>query len=123
MASAVTTPRLCKARWLVIGRCPGQWAEGIAAARKVSAAAALVHDYARRARGAGMTWAQLADPLGIPHDEDSDRAEAAFEWVASPPAYRFDHVTVGWRCGSCDEYVTDNGPFGRPTDYGYLAGD
>lgn len=105
---------------------PADWTDGIRAARTVAAAArGLMYDYARRARGAGLSWRQLADPLGVLGDEDIDPAAAAFELIAGPPAYRFDQVTTAWRCASCDAYVTDTGPDnGHPADCerGHAAG-
>jgi hypothetical protein len=91
---------------------PADWLNGIVAARVVANVARnIMHDYAREARGDGITWLALADSLGVPTDEDLDRADAAFELIAGQPAQRFDRVTLTWRCSTCDKYVTDNGPY------------
>lgn len=97
---------------------PADWGQGIAAARWVAARAnSLVHEYAKKARGDGVPWRNLADPLGIEVDAWEDPAAAAFEHVAGTPVRTFDTLTVLWRCGSCGQLVTDRGPYnGHPVN-------
>lgn len=99
---------------------PADYAAGVAAARRVELRArSLVHDYATKARGDGVSWRDLVEPLGIHVEPDSyeDPAAAAFEKIAGEPWQRFDTRTVSWRCASCGERVTDKGPYnGHPDD-------
>lgn len=96
---------------------PADWCFGITAARLVASGGTdVMYQYVRDARGAGLSWTALADPLGVPA-HTLDRAVAAFELVAGEPTDWFDPVTVWWRCGSCAAVVTDHGPYnGHPTD-------
>ncbi|TCO61081.1 hypothetical protein [Actinocrispum wychmicini] len=99
---------------------PASYVAGIAAARTLAAFAhQLMRDYARKARGEGSTWAELAAPLGITpdHNGTTDPAEAAFLAVAGKSPRRFDTPTVSWTCTSCDRTITDRGPYnGHPAD-------
>jgi hypothetical protein len=99
---------------------PADYAAGVAAARRVEGRARqLVHDYARKARGEGVSWRDLVEPLGVYVEPDSyeDPAVAAFEMIAPTPSQRFDARSVYWRCASCGEGVTDKGPYnGHPDD-------
>jgi hypothetical protein len=74
-----------------------------------------------RARGAGHSWdvlaealelTQVADEAGIPH------GEAAFNWAAARridgdtgPRWCGHDLQVWWRCGTCEQRITDHGPF------------
>lgn len=79
-------------------------------------AAAQVREYARDARGAGWSWAEIGSVLG-------------FEGLDEPEVLAFEHVaerggrsgvrreSVSWRCTTCGARVTDTGPYGsHPTD-------
>lgn len=101
---------------------PADYTTGITAARQVAAVAnQMVLDYARKARGEGRAWRELAGPLGVGvKDEDddfTDPAAAAFELVAGEPLRQFDRRWVSWRCVSCTKYIHDKGPYnGNPID-------
>lgn len=98
---------------------PTNWKDGITATRMVADAGRhMMYRYAGDARGAGLSWRELADTLGVRTDDDyTDPAAAAFELIAGEPAQRFDEVTTSWRCATCGKYVTDKGPYnGHPTD-------
>ena len=64
----------------------------------------------RRAREAGMSWAELAPAV------DAEDGPAAYEWATGPDRYRATRPFV-WRCPACAEMVTDRGPCnGHPDD-------
>ncbi|MCI2424046.1 hypothetical protein MOQ72_42280 [Saccharopolyspora sp. K220] len=95
---------------------PADYTEGIAAARRVAAEAhRLLNEYARKARGQGHSWRELAAALDV--SGEYDPAAAAFELIAGEPLRTFDEQTTSWRCDSCGQYVTDRGPYtGHPVD-------
>jgi hypothetical protein len=99
---------------------PADYTAGIAAARMVADHAnRLVNEYARKARGHGHSWRELAEALGIEPDDEgyTDPAVVAFELVAPQPSMRFDPRRVAWACASCGESITDRGPYeGHPVD-------
>lgn len=97
---------------------PADWSQAIKAARMVQGqAGGFMQTYARNARGAGVAWRELAAPLGISDDPDTDPAAAAFELIAGEPSMPFDPLAVSWRCESCGEYIYDSGPYnGHPVD-------
>lgn len=65
----------------------------------------------RRAREAGMSWAELAPAV------DAADGEAAYEWAVGPDSSRWDARSFVWRCPSCGALVTDWGPYnGHPDD-------
>jgi hypothetical protein len=75
--------------------------------------------HVRRAREAGVTWADLAPAV------DAENAEAAYDWAAGASSDPWRSPTVLWRCPSCGELVTDHGPYeSHPTDResGHAAG-
>lgn len=74
--------------------------------------------FAEHARADGHSWESLAEPLGYDPDEDGDDpAGWAFREVAGHPSQPYDTLTVGWRCSSCQGWVTDRGPYnGHPDD-------
>lgn len=95
---------------------PADPLQGIAAARRIAGEAhALADRYARHARGAGMSWRDLAPALV---DVDEEPAAAAFEHIAGEAASPFGQPpTVGWDCQSCGHRITDSGPYnGHPDD-------
>jgi hypothetical protein len=90
---------------------PTDFGQAVQAARRLrNSADAMIREYAKAARGAGITWEQLAEPLGITA-QNGDPAVWAFESVAEPRARRFDDVTVFWPCAACTMLVTDRGPY------------
>lgn len=81
-------------------------------------AVAELRRYAEAARGAGRTWDEVAEALGIEaSDDDAPRAEQAYLLLIegqplpkdeSPRTRRF---AARWTCGSCGRRVRDSGPF------------
>ncbi|MDQ1675715.1 MAG: hypothetical protein QOC93_859 [Actinomycetota bacterium] len=89
-------------------------------------AAQLLGEHIDRARGAGHTWTDLAAALGLTKLADEAGIpvdEAAFCWATTG---RIDgdrgpfsgyEPRRSWRCASCQERVSDHGPFnGNPDD-------
>ena len=80
--------------------------------------------YAEEARGAGRTWDEVAEALGIEVTEDGEpRGEQAYLLLVEGrplPADAqswFDRPTARWTCTSCGQTVTDHGPFeSHPND-------
>ncbi len=78
------------------------------------------------ARGADMDWADIAEVLGLDGDTHHDKARAAYAYAIGPRPTSGDWQEerqwrdrrVHWRCGSCDGYITDEGPDagGHPVD-------
>lgn len=97
---------------------PADYLAGIAAARRIANVAdSLMRDYAKRARGEGLSWREIAGALPINPDATDHRSGAAFLWVAPSPSMPFDDITTSWECASCGQRVTDRGPFnGHPAD-------
>jgi hypothetical protein len=100
---------------------PTDWRDGIQAARFASAYAhQQMLRYATKARGEGVTWADLAESLGIKSEADAygkSPAEAAFELVSGHDDRSYRSPTVSWECISCGARVTDRGPYnGHPDD-------
>lgn len=85
-------------------------------ARTVAEGQMFVH--ARDARAAGRSWDEVGAALDLPAHEFSSRAEAAFGWLVEGrepdsepdglPSFRTP--SAWWRCGTCDQQVTDHGP-------------
>lgn len=78
-------------------------------------AGGLWRRYAEEARGAGKTWLELADPLGVDPKED-ERDHQAFVLVAGEPTSWYGDRYVSWKCGSCGERIRDLGPYGGHPD-------
>jgi hypothetical protein len=97
---------------------PADYVAGIGAAQDIARVArSLASDYARKARGEGIPWRDLAAALGLSADPDDAPAESAFEIVAPAPSMPFDAVSVCWECASCGQWITDKGPYnGHPED-------
>lgn len=76
----------------------------------------LIGDYVAEARGAGAAWDEIADALGLRHDDaesDVNRAERAFEHVAG---VRWQ-ARIRWTCGTCGQRVNEFVPDeSHPTD-------
>jgi hypothetical protein len=99
----------------------------VRAARTVrQEAAGLLGEHIDRARGAGHTWTDLAGALGLTKDAEREGipdGEAAFCWATTGridgdrgPFWGYE-PRRSWRCASCEERVTDHGPFnGNPDD-------
>lgn len=76
-------------------------------------------DHARGARTAGHSWDEIGEALDLPVDGDRLRGEAAFEWLiegrvpesTGPDDLLFRTPTTWWRCSSCDQQVSDRGPY------------
>jgi hypothetical protein len=87
-----------------------------------NAATAEIRTYAEQARGAGRTWEEIAEALGLAADQfDEPRCELAFALIAEnrPLPFResFHRLDAWWQCGSCGERVRDHGPFdGHPAN-------
>lgn len=105
---------------------PANWLQGAAAARRLGyIAEGIARDHARKARGEGRSWSEVADALGITTEEGQDPAIEAFYWVAPRPSMPYDTITTSWECASCGARVRDVGPFsGHPDDEqeGHAAG-
>lgn len=92
---------------------PADYLAAAATARSVEyAAESLARDYARRARGAGRSWDEVAAALKFDAAGHDDPSVEAFLWVAPTPSQRFDSIVTSWECASCAARVTDRGPFG-----------
>ncbi len=87
-----------------------------------SVAEAQLYDYARSARAAGKSWVEIGAVLSLPTG-GVPVGEAAFDWLVCgrvPDPERdgirsFRTPSAYWRCSTCGEQVTDNGPFeGHP---------
>lgn len=92
---------------------PADYLAAAATARSVaSTAESLARDYARRARGAGRSWHEVAAALKFDAAGHDDPSVEAFLWVAPTPSQRFDSIVTSWECASCAARVTDRGPFG-----------
>ena len=87
-------------------------ADYLAAAAAAYTAESLARDYARRARGAGRSWDEVAAALQFDAAGHDDPSAEAFLWVAPTPSQRFDSIVTSWECASCAARVTDRGPFG-----------
>ena len=99
---------------------------GIRAALAVQGiAGSLVGEYARDARAAGRSWEDIAEVLGVEDDRDAycGRGELVYRFLVEGEALpgegrsRFQRSAIYWRCSSCQELVTDRGPFeSHPSD-------
>lgn len=79
-----------------------------------------VRDYAAGARSEGHSWDAIAEALGLePTDPLVSRSKRAYLHVVDgrplhhkDPTQPLGSVAVAhWLCASCDQYVTDHGPF------------
>lgn len=74
--------------------------------------------YAEQARGAGRSWDEVAEALGIEATEDGEpRAEQVYLLLiegrplpSDEPSW-FRRPTARWTCTSCGQRITDHGPF------------
>ncbi len=96
---------------------PADYVAGVRAAMTVVGVAEWVaRDHAKRARGEGRSWAQIAEVLDLDTEAHDDLAAAAFLWVAPSPSQPFDRIYTSWECSSCGSRVVDRGPFGGHPD-------
>lgn len=101
---------------------------GVRAARLVSdVAAGALREWALTKRGAGSSWADVADALNLRHEHPdssaAELAEVAWEWLIEhqPPAPRARGLNAPggggcpasavWTCTSCQARVRDTGPY------------
>ena len=99
--------------------------DGARAARDIETGARYeARDYIRQAREAGQTWDQIGQALGVAPGADADQAgltvaEAAYTYAAGNPhtdtALRYGRSFL-WRCGSCDQAISDYGLVNGPAD-------
>lgn len=95
-----------------------QYAEplaGIRAAQTLAGTAARIRrEYAEAARGEGITWERIGQALGLDQGDDAktgyDLAIAAYEFFTGRPDL-WREANFGYRCVSCQEYITDRGPY------------
>ncbi|MFL6115531.1 MAG: hypothetical protein ACJ786_29925 [Catenulispora sp.] len=96
---------------------------GVRAGRLVAdVAAGALRYWALRARGAGRSWDDVGEALGLKTDAcDVPRAEAAWKWLvehrptAPPPRLERPSSAV-WTCSTCRARVRDTGPFAANPD-------
>lgn len=75
----------------------------------------MAAEYARKARGQGHSWDEIADAFGIDRDQVNEPAVEAFERVAPPQRWRDNNAY--WTCRSCDQHISDRGPYeANPAD-------
>jgi hypothetical protein len=86
-------------------------------------ALAELRKYAEEARGAGHSWGDVAEALGIETSDGGDpRDEQAYRLVVEGSAHirgektRGRRATARWICVTCGQRVTDHGPFGSHPD-------
>jgi hypothetical protein len=80
---------------------------------------AELRTYAEEARGAGRSWDEVGEALGIePAADGEPRDEQAYRLVIEGRPLRTSHETTWWQrptarwtCSSCRQHVTDHGPF------------
>lgn len=95
---------------------PADPAQAIELARLIEGTArGLWRRYAEQARGAGKTWLELADAVGVDADED-ERDHLAFRLITGEPTSSWREPYASWRCGSCGERIRDVGPYGGHPD-------
>jgi hypothetical protein len=79
-----------------------------------------VREYALAARADGRSWDDIAEALGVERGDGAVvRGERAYlHLIEDRPLYTEDPdpwppaaLASHWRCASCDQYVTDKGPF------------
>lgn len=92
-----------------------------------------IYEYAKAARAAGRSWDEIGEALELPDYDFESRGAVAFRWLVEGcepdpepeglPSLRTP--CLWWRCGTCDQQVTDRGPFeSHPDDneFGHAAG-
>lgn len=110
------TQRLVTPGYTITEPTPTDWQQGIATARIASEMARTkMLGWTRNARGEGMSWEALAEPLGIKPDPDpyaTRPGEAAFELAAGVDRRDRGWSTpaVNWHCSTCAGWIKDRGP-------------
>lgn len=97
---------------------------GIRAARQIERTAhGQVHEHAMAARGAGCSWREIGEAVGLTDEDDDDIAVAVYRYLIwdSPldnptPDYLRRDQKAWWTCESCEQRVTDVGPWGGHPD-------
>lgn len=86
-------------------------------------AVAELRRYAEAARGAGRSWDEVAEALGIEaSDDDEPRAEQAYLLLMEGRPLPEDEssrtwlLAARWTCATCGQRVHDSGPFGSHPD-------
>ena len=113
------TRRPLSVRYPVEVDAPSDLRAAISAAKYAAhVAEGLMREYARQARGHGLTWAEIAPSVIDVEDVDygADPAVEAFRWVAPTPSMQFDTIYTYWSCSTCGEHITDNGPYDGPAE-------
>lgn len=103
---------------------------GIRAALLLESTAHLeIYEHARRARGAGSTWDDIAEVLVSPardrlsnDDEPWRRRERAFEKVADFVDSRDYPAQLSWHCATCGGHVTEYHPNSSSPEKGHEPG-
>jgi hypothetical protein len=102
----------------------GALADGLGGIRAAAIAQSVVrshlYEYAVQARGAGSTWRDIAEALGIGEDHGVP-AELAYELIvegrAVPRTRGLWRPAAHWTCGSCGKSINDGGPYdGAPVN-------
>jgi hypothetical protein len=80
-----------------------------------------LHSYIKQARQDGLTWQQIGHALRLERtaeERGASLAEVAFEYATDAGrAGPFDELSFGWTCPSCQQVVSDHGPYnGHPAD-------
>jgi hypothetical protein len=80
-------------------------------------AVAQMQAYAEQARGAGRSWDDVAEALGIEAADDEPRDEQAYRLLiegrplpVDEPSW-FHRPKAWWTCATCGQQITDHGPF------------
>src|ERR1700733_1620174 len=76
-------------------------------------AARVVENYVRDARGEGVEWRVIGQALDLAKEaEEKGRplGELAYDFVVGEPD-RWREPSFHYRCGSCEQMVTDRGPY------------
>jgi len=86
-------------------------------------AVAELRRYAEAARGAGRSWDEVAEALGIEAPDDGEpRAEQAYVFLIEGRPLQRDEsprswqTAAHWTCATCGQRVRDSGPFGSHPD-------
>ncbi|SEP53368.1 hypothetical protein [Amycolatopsis saalfeldensis] len=86
--------------------------------RAMDLVARLLMRVACEARGAGWSWGELASSVIVREEFPNWTISGAkaFESVTGQTPGLAKMQTLTWRCGSCNQKITDHGPYGHPSD-------